>query len=246
MTWPSERMHTAQSKNYPDVIAIDGPAASGKSTIGNLLAQRLDYLCLDTGIMYRMLTLAALRRDIAPSDEAAVIRLAHECDMDVEPAKEEADGRLYTALLDGEDVTWDLRLPEVDAAVSQVSLYPEVRAEMVRRQREVGLRGRVVMIGRDIGTVVMPDAPLKLYITASSQERARRRLIDRRRQGFQDDYETILADVIRRDHIDSNREHSPLRPAIDARIIDTTDIPVHVVLEEIWNLLNELSFEEPI
>jgi cytidylate kinase len=102
------------------------------------------------------------------------------------------------------------------------------------------------MIGRDIGTVVMPDAPLKLYITASPQERARRRLLDRRRQGFQDDYDTTLADVIRRDHIDSSREHSPLRPAIDARIIDTTDKPVHVVLQEIWTLLNELSFEEPI
>ncbi len=235
-----------QFGNYPDVIAIDGPAASGKTTIGNLLAQRLGYLCLDTGSMYRMLTLAALHRGIAPDDEATVVRLAHECDMDVAPMAEETDGRLYTALLDGQDVTWDLRRPEVDAAVSQVSLYPEVRAEMVRRQREVGLRGQVVMIGRDIGTVVMPDAPLKLYITASPQERARRRLLDRQRQGFQDDYDAILADVIRRDHIDSNREHSPLRPAIDARIIDTTDKPVHVVLEEIWSLLNELSFEEPI
>jgi cytidylate kinase len=235
-----------QPENYPDVIAIDGPAASGKSTIGNLLAQRLGYLCLDTGSMYRTLTLAALRRDIAPDDEASLVRLARECDMDVVPVTEETDGRLYTALLDGRDVTWELRLPEVDAAVSQVSIYPEVRAEMVRRQREVGRRGRVVMIGRDIGTVVMPDAPLKLYITASPQERARRRLLDRQRQGFQDDYDTILADVIRRDHIDSSREHSPLRPAIDARIIDTTDKPVHVVLEEIWTLLNELSFEEPI
>lgn len=235
-----------QADHFPDVIAIDGPAASGKSTIGNLLAQRLGYLCLDTGSMYRALTLAAIRRGIAPDDADGLLRLARDCDIDMLPPAGETDGRLYTALLDGQDVTWDLRLPEVDASVSQVSTYPEVRAEMVRRQREVGHRGRVVMIGRDIGTVVMPEAPLKLYITASPQERARRRHLDRRQQGFLDDFDTILADVIRRDHIDSSREHSPLRPAIDARIIDTTNQPVHVVLEEIMALLNEISSEEPI
>jgi cytidylate kinase len=235
-----------QRDRYPDVITIDGPAASGKSTIGHLLAERLDYLCLDTGSMYRALTLAALRRGIAPDDEVGLMRLARDCDLDLRPLADEEDGRLYTVLLDGEDVTWDLRLPEVDAAVSQVSTYPGVRAEMVRRQRLIGRRGRVVMIGRDIGTVVMPDAPLKLYITASPQERARRRLLDRRRQGYQDDYDAILADVIRRDHIDSSRQHSPLRPAIDAVIIDTTDRPARIVLEEIMELLNHTRSEEPI
>jgi cytidylate kinase len=230
----------------PDVIAIDGPAASGKSTIGYLLAQRLGYLCLDTGSMYRALTLAALRRGIAPNDEAELIRLAHDCDLDLLPLAGEDDGRLYTVLLDGEDVTWALRSPEVDAAVSQVSTYAAVRVEMVRRQRAIGRRGRVVMIGRDIGTVVLPDAPLKLYITASPQERARRRLIDRRQQGHQDDYEAILADVVRRDDIDSNRTHSPLRPAIDAVIIDTTDRSAPAILEEILALLNHTPSEERI
>ena len=228
-------MRTAQ---LPDVIAIDGPAASGKSTIGLMLAQRLGYLCLDTGSMYRALTLAAIRRGIRTDDAAGLIQLAHDCDLEVLPLAGQTDGRLYTVFLDGNDVTWDLRLPEVDAAVSQVSTYPEVRAEMVRRQREVGRRGQVVMIGRDIGTVVMPNAPLKLFIVASPRERALRRLLDRRRQGLDDDYEAILADVIRRDHLDSSRTHSPLRPAADAVIIDTTGRPASAVLEEIMGLID--------
>jgi cytidylate kinase len=210
-----------------------------------MLAQRLGYLYLDTGSMYRALTLAAIRRAVPTDDEARLTRLAQDCDLDIMPQSGEPDGRLYTVYLDGVDVTWDLRLPEVDAAVSQVSAFPGVRAELVRRQREVGRRGRVIMIGRDIGTVVMPDAPLKLYITASPEERARRRLIDRRRQGHHDEYEAILADVIRRDHIDSNRKHSPLRPAADAVIIDTTDRPAEAVLEAIMGLLDQACTEEP-
>ena len=226
-----------------NVIAIDGPAASGKSTIGLMLAQRLGYLCLDTGSMYRVLTLAAIRHNISPEDEAAIVNLAKEIDIEILPLDGETDGRHYTVLLDGVDVTWDLRLPEVDAAVSQVSTYPEARAEMVRRQRAAGQRGRVIMIGRDIGTVVMPDAALKLYITASPQERARRRLLDRRRQGYEDSYEAILADVVRRDRIDSGRKHSPLRPAADAITIDTTERTAEAIVEEIMTILMSVQLE---
>lgn len=232
-----------QPDHLPDVITIDGPAASGKSTIGLMLAQRLGYLCLDTGSMYRALTLAAIHHGISPDDEEAVVRLAADCDLDILPLADETDGRHYTVLLDGIDVTWDLRLPEVDAAVSQISTYPEVRAEMVRRQRVVGRRGRVIMIGRDIGTVVIPDAALKLYITASPEERARRRHLDRLRQGQDDDYETILADVVRRDSIDSSRKHSPLRPAHDAIRIDTTGRTAEEVMVEIMSLLNHIQAE---
>lgn len=228
----------------PDTIAIDGPAASGKTTVGLLLARRLGYLCLDTGSMYRALTLAAIRRQIRPDDEAGLVQLAQQCDLDVRPTATETDGRHYTVLLDGEDVTWELRLPVVDAYVSQVSAYSDVRAEMVRRQRAFGRRGRVVMIGRDIGTVVLPDAALKLYITASSEERARRRLIDRRRQGHHDEYDTILADVVRRDHHDSSRQHSPLRPAVDAVFIDTTGRTVEEVMDQIMGLFNGVPSQE--
>ena len=187
--------------------------------------------------------MAAIWNGISLDDEAAVVQLAVDCDLDILPLAEETDGRHYTVLLEGVDATWDLRLPEVDAFVSQISTYPEVRAEMVRRQREVGRRGRVIMIGRDIGTVVMPDAALKLYITASPDERARRRLIDRRRQGYSDDYESILADVARRDNIDSSRKHSPLRPASDAIQIDTTGRTAEEVIDEIMALINHIQPE---
>lgn len=225
----------------PDVIAIDGPAASGKSTLGFLLAQRLGYLYLDTGSMYRALTLAAIREHIALDDAAALTALAGRVDLDMLPLRGETDGRQYTVLLDGEDVTWELRLPAVDAAVSAVSAVSGVRARLVERQRAFGRRGRVVMVGRDIGTVVMPDAPLKLYVVATAEERARRRLRDRRQLGYDDDFAAILADVIRRDHIDSTREHSPLHPAADSIIIDTTDRRIDVLLEEVLNLLNEVA-----
>ncbi|MBK7217970.1 MAG: (d)CMP kinase [Candidatus Promineofilum sp.] len=226
----------------PDVIAIDGPAASGKSTLGFHLAQLLGYLYLDTGCMYRALTLAAIRQGVALDDGAALTALADRVDLDVLPLGDESDGRQYTVLLDGQDITWELRLPEVDAAVSQVSAVAGVRARMVERQRAVGRRGRVVMVGRDIGTVVMPDAPLKLYVIATAEERARRRLRDRLARGHDDnDYAAILADVIRRDHIDSTREHSPLRPAADSIIIDTTDRRVDELLDEVLSLLNEVA-----
>ncbi|HOU42004.1 MAG TPA: (d)CMP kinase, partial [Promineifilum sp.] len=141
-----------------DVIAIDGPAASGKSTIGYALAQRLGYLFLDTGSMYRAMTLAALRLGLALDDVAALTALAEQIEIDVLPPGEAADGRQCTILLNGEDVTWALRLPEVEAGVSAVSAVAGVRAQLVSRQREMGRRGGIVMVGRDIGTVVMPDA----------------------------------------------------------------------------------------
>lgn len=237
-------MRNKESPSLPAVIAIDGPAASGKTTIGLMLADALDYLFLDTGLMYRALTLAAFRRGVAPTDEAALSTLAQQIDLDVLPRAGEADGRHYTVILDGADVTWDLRLPEVDAAVSQVSAFPEVRSEMVRRQRAFGDRGRVVMVGRDIGTVVMPDAPLKLYITASAEERARRRLLDRQRQGQDDDFQAILTDIVRRDDIDSTREHSPLRPADDAVVIDSTGKPATMIVN---GILTRLTYSgEPV
>ena len=221
------------------VIAIDGPAASGKSTVGRLLAENLNFLYLDTGCMYRAVTWASLQHGIDVEDETAVTQIAQDIQIDIYPVRDEADGRHYTVLVDGHDITWQLRTPAVDANVSLVSSYLGVRQEMVKRQRAFGDRGAVVMVGRDIGTVVMPDAPLKLFITASAEERARRRTRDRQAQGHNANYEEILADVLRRDEIDSNREHSPLRPAADAIRIDSTALPPAEIVAAILQLLTE-------
>jgi len=228
----------------PTVIAIDGPAASGKSTAGYMLARELGFLYLDTGSMYRAATLAALIAGIDPDDEDAVSALSRDLDLQIKPASGAADGRQYTVLLDGDDVTWELRSPDVDAHVSVVSSFPRVREEMVRRQREIARMGSVVMVGRDIGTVVIPDAPLKLYITASPEVRARRRWLDRKAQGHEADYAEILADINRRDEFDSRRKHSPLRPAEDAVIIDNTDLDPEEVLTKIRAFLHAGSSEE--
>jgi cytidylate kinase len=232
---------TVRPTSPPEVIAIDGPAASGKSTIGHLLAEILNFLYLDTGSMYRAVTLAALRAGIDPHDEEAVTDLAENLDLQIKPYAGETDGRQYSVLLSGDDVTWELRSPEVDAHVSTVSSYSGVREEMVRRQREIANQGAVIMVGRDIGTVVVPNAPLKLYITASPEERARRRWLDRNAQGHPADYSEILADVNRRDQIDSNRKHSPLRPAKDAIIIDNTDKSPETILDEVLGLIDSIG-----
>src|SRR5512143_1423520 len=189
----------------PTLIAIDGPAASGKSTIAAVLAQKLGYLYFDTGVMYRAATWAALDRGVAISDESAVTRLTESLQIDVK-APTAGDGRQYDVICDGVDVTWAIRSPEVDANVSPVSAYPGVRSALTAQQRRIGLRGNVVMVGRDIGTVVLPEAPLKIYLDASAEERARRRYREVQARGAQSQtYASILDNVKRRDTIDSGR-----------------------------------------
>ena len=222
--------------HFPQAIAIDGPAASGKTTVGKMLAVRLGYLFLDTGFMYRAVTLAALENNVPIDDESAVFNLLTQLDIDVIQGGGEKDGRLYTALLNGRDVTWDVRTAEVDKNVSQVAAYQSVRENLVKRQRAIAKRGRVVMVGRDIGTVVLPDAPLKLYIIASPDERAKRRQQEKLDRGQTSDYDQILTDIIRRDEIDSSRRFSPLRPAEDAIVLDSTGRPPEAIIENILAL----------
>ncbi len=220
----------------PSTIAIDGPAASGKSTIGELLAQRLGYLYLDTGAMYRAVTWIALQQGIDIADEEAITALAESVEINI-TRPTVGDGRQYTVHANGQDVTWQIRRPEVDANVSPVSAYPGVRRALTDQQRRIGRRGRIVMMGRDIGTVVLPDADLKVYLDATVEERARRRHREVLERGEDADYEEVLEAMRRRDKIDSEREAAPLRPADDAIIIDTTGLSIAEVLARVEELI---------
>ncbi len=226
----------------PSTIAIDGPAASGKSTLGYHLARRLEYLYLDTGVLYRAVTWAALQRSLPIEDEAAVTALAEELPIEVLPATAE-DGRQYTVRVGEEDITWAIRTPAVDQAVSPVSAYPGVRAALTRQMRKIGARGNVVMVGRDIGTVVLPDADLKLYVVAAAEERAHRRLLDRQAQGKTVAYDEVLTGIRRRDKIDSSREAAPLRAAEDAVIFDNTELSIEQMFCEIDRLVGACDGE---
>jgi cytidylate kinase len=218
------------------IIAIDGPAGSGKSTVAQQLAQRMGYLYFDTGVMYRAVTLAALRASLAMDDQASVEALARTVGIDVRPASRE-DGRQYDVLLDDHDVTWDLRSPGVEAEVSRVSSYAGVRQAMSARQRQIGLRGRVVMVGRDIGTVVLPEADLKVYLDASVEERARRRWREAQARGEAVlSYDDVLAAMRERDRIDSTRAVAPLRAAAEAVVVDSTRLDVDQVVQRVLEM----------
>lgn len=212
------------------IIAIDGPAASGKSTLGHKLAQALGYLYFDTGVMYRAVTWLAIRQGLDIGDEAAITNLAEQAQIDVRPPSIQ-DGRAYDVIVDGQDFTWEIRRPEVDANVSPVSAYAGVRKALSAQQRRIGERGNVVMVGRDIGTVVLPDAELKIYLDASVRERARRRYEELRQRSEPADYAHILYAMRKRDKIDSNRKVAPLRPAKDAHILCSDGLDANQVLE---------------
>lgn len=211
-TVPSEGSGTPQSI----VVALDGPASSGKSSVGAAAARELGYRFCDTGLLYRAMTEVALRQGADLSDPAALLPLVERVELAPDP-----NGRLSRVLIDGVDVTAEVRRPEVDRAVSEVSRVPEVRAALLARQRELAGAGAIVMAGRDIGTVVLPDADLKVFLDASAEERARRRAEERGLEPASPEAAAILADLRRRDDLDRNRPVAPLRPAEDAVHIGT-------------------------
>jgi len=223
------------SSTPPAIIAIDGPAASGKSTLGLRLARALGYLFFDTGVMYRAVTWLALDHDINLLDEAAITALAEKTQIEIAPASK-PDGRACDVRVAGKDITWETRLPEVDANVSAVSAYRGVREALSQQQRRIGQRGRVVMVGRDIGTVVLPEADLKIYLDASAEERAQRRYDEITARGGTADYEDILAKVIERDRIDSTRDVAPLKAAEDAVVLDSDNLTADEVFERVMTL----------
>ena len=224
------------NNSLPNPIAIDGPAASGKSTIGRMLADKLAFFFLDTGCMYRAVTLAALEINIDPADELAVVDIARNNEIDMEYPPNNSDGRLYSVFLNGRDITWEIRGNSVDKHVSLVASYKDVRTILVRKQRVLANRGKVVVVGRDIGTVVLPEAPLKLYIVASPEERAKRRWLEQKASAAQFSYEDILRDIVRRDNFDGSRSHSPMKAAQDAIHIDTNGLNQEQVIDKILEL----------
>lgn len=221
------------------IIAIDGPAGSGKSTIAKQVARILGFHYLDTGAMYRCIAWYAIENDIAFDDAAALEAVA--CDIPVvfshEPGSPVATGVSFA----GVDVTDVIRTPAVDKAVSPVSAVPEVRSALVEQQRRIAAHDDIVMEGRDIGTVVFPHADLKIFLTASPEERARRRALQNTERGFGVmDPQVILADLIARDKADSTRATSPLKAAPDARELDTTDMSIDEVCDAIVKMAHEV------
>jgi cytidylate kinase len=216
------------------IIAIDGPAGSGKSTTARLLAKRLGYTYLDTGAFYRALTLKVLESGVSPEDGANVLQLAESSQIELQP---QADKN--RVLLDGRDVTQAIREPRVTNAISPISENSKVRAIMVEKQRAIGRNGGVVMEGRDIGTVVFPDADLKIFMHASLDERARRRQDEMVTMGITRDLETLRQEIARRDQKDSNRKIAPLVQAVDAILLDTTSMTIEQQVEFIIQALEK-------
>ena len=215
-------------------IAIDGPVGAGKSSVADEVARRLGILHLDTGAMYRAIGLAALRSGIPLDDEAAVTALAGSVQVDV---RQSAEGQ--RTLLNGEDVSGEIRTEEVSLAASKVSSYGGVRALMVQAQQRIAAGGDMLLDGRDIGFRVLPDAQVKIYLTASAEERARRRWLQLQQKGGSDSYEQVLNDLIRRDRHDSTRAVDPLHPAEDAVIVDSSDLDFEETVQRILAICEE-------
>ena len=228
-----------------NAIAIDGPAASGKSTVGFLVGQRLDFLFFDTGVMYRAVAWAILDRGIDSEDREAVGRIAEQLSIGVRaPSDGETDGRQATIQVGELDVTWSIRAREVDSIVPVVAANSRVRQALSRKQRLIGLehgsgvagKAGVVMVGRDIGTVVLPEAPVKIYLEAPLEERARRRFLELIERKKEADRAVVLDDMRLRDRIDSERADAPLRPAEDAYLVQTHGVTVQEVVDQILSL----------
>lgn len=215
-------------------VAIDGPASSGKSTISRLIAKENHFVYLDTGAMYRVVTLAVLRNKISIDDHEAIEKLVQT----IEIGFSMQDGK-QSVFMNGEDVTDEIRSVEVTKNVSAVSAIKEVRTRLVHLQQEIAENHSIIMDGRDIGTVVLPQAEIKIFLVASVEERAKRRFIENQEKGIEMSYEELVEDIRRRDHIDSTRKESPLRKAEDAIEIDTTTMTIEDVVKTVTALIQK-------
>ncbi|MGB5925019.1 MAG: (d)CMP kinase [Dehalococcoidia bacterium] len=214
------------------LIAIDGPVAVGKSSVGSLLAKRLGYIFFDTGMIYRAFTWKVFQSGISPGDEQKLCKLAATTEFDFVPSKEGA----LSVFIDGGDVSSRLLCAEIEELVALIAKVAGVRQAMVSEQRKLARRGRVVMAGRDIGTVVLPRAELKIFLTASTEVRAERRYKELLKRGENSSLEIVLADLRKRDEMDINRTISPLKPAEDAIIVSTENLSLEQVVDKIYTL----------
>lgn len=216
----------------PFHIAIDGPVAAGKGTISRLVAQRLGYLYVDTGAMYRMAALLALRNQVDFQDEIKIVELINSSKMEMRnPEGQEQDGRLTTVILDGEDVSWKIRTPEATDGSSKVAVLPKVRESLVKKQQIIAESQSVIMEGRDITSKVLPNAQLKIYLTASDIVRAKRRHLELQIRGVDATFDQVYQDLLERDERDMNRAADPLHIVEDAWVVDTSDLSIEKVVD---------------
>ncbi|WPX10025.1 (d)CMP kinase [Anaerocellum danielii] len=220
-------------------IAIDGPAGAGKSTISKLLASQLGYIHIDTGAMYRAVGLKVLKNNISPHDSRKIVEILNSTDIQIKLV----DGK-QLVFLDGEDVTEKIRQPEVSMYASDVSKIREVRERLVKMQQDLAKQKGIIMDGRDIGTHVLPDAELKVFLTATAEERAKRRFLELKQKGYEVDYYQLLDEIKKRDLNDMTREFAPLRVAEDAIVIDSTSLSIEEVLQKVLELFYKVVKDE--
>lgn len=215
-------------------IAIDGPVAAGKGTVSRLVAQRLGFLYIDTGAMYRMTAYLAHTHNMNYEDESKIVKLIEDAQMDMRnPTEDEKDGRLTTVFLNGEDVSWKIRTEEISQGASKVASLKDVRRVLVEKQKMIAQNKDVIMEGRDITYRVLPEADLKIFLTAQTKERAERRLLQLQQKGFDVTLENIMSDMQERDERDMNRSVDPLKIVPDAWVIDTSTLSIEDVVETI-------------
>lgn len=224
------------SDNTVPVVTVDGPGGSGKGTVTQMLARRLGWHLLDSGALYRLTALAALRKGVALDDEAGLVNVAYGLNVTFEPTRE---GEPVRVILEGEDVTRDIRTEQTGDGASRVAVIQSVRDALLQRQRDFRKAPGLVADGRDMGTVVFPDAPVKVFLTASAEERAQRRYLQLKEAGVDVNIDHLLDEIRARDERDMNRSAAPLKPAEDAQVIDSTGLSIEEVLSKVMTLVGQ-------